>query len=143
MQEFPIAPFTSYLFYIVGGIVAVIAAVAFYFAYSIHNCSVVVEGDKLEIKALFYGRTLERSKLKVEEARLVNLANEPELQPKKRRNGLSLSQFRLGMFQLANGEDALLCLSNPEGAVYIPTSVGYSLLVSPSDPKGFLAAVRR
>jgi hypothetical protein len=38
---------------------------------------------------------------------------------------------------------ALLYLTDRRKAVYVPTTAGYSLLLSPDDPEGFLAALVR
>ncbi len=43
---------------------------------------------------------------------------------------------------LGNGEKALLYLTDRKRAVYIPTTAGYSLLLSPADPDGFLSRLR-
>ena len=48
-----------------------------------------------------------------------------------------------GWFRLKNGEKALVSLTDRHRAVYVPTSRGYALLVSPAEPDSFLAALRR
>ena len=42
----------------------------------------------------------------------------------------------------SNGESALLYLTDRRKAVYVPTALGYSLVVSPDDPEAFLSALR-
>ncbi|HYG81514.1 MAG TPA: PH domain-containing protein, partial [Pyrinomonadaceae bacterium] len=51
--------------------------------------------------------------------------------------------YASGWFRLANGEKALLYLTDRRKAVYIPTADGYSVLISPNNPDAFLAALRR
>lgn len=48
-----------------------------------------------------------------------------------------------GWFRLRNGEKALVCLTDSSGAVYVPTTAGYSVLVTRSDPDEFLSAIHR
>ena len=36
----------------------------------------------------------------------------------------------------------LLFLTDPSHAIYLPTTEGYSLLISPADPEAFLAAFK-
>jgi hypothetical protein len=72
----------------------------------------------------------------------VDFATEPDLAPKWRTMGTGLPGYQAGWFRLKNGEKALLYLSDRSRAVYVPTTAGYSLLLSPADPDRFLSAVR-
>jgi hypothetical protein len=74
--------------------------------------------------------------------RRVVLAREAELQPTRRTMGTGLPGYQAGWFRLRNGEKALLYLTDQARAVYIPTTLGYSVLLSPVDPDAFLAALR-
>jgi hypothetical protein len=56
--------------------------------------------------------------------------------------GTGLPGYQAGWFRLRNGEKALLDLTDRRRAVYIPTGAGYSLLLSPADPDGFLSRLR-
>ena len=64
------------------------------------------------------------------------------LQPKWRRIGTALPGYQAGWFRLRNGEKALLYLTDRTRAVYIPTTAGYSLLLSPADPDAYLSRLR-
>jgi hypothetical protein len=55
--------------------------------------------------------------------------------------GTSMPGYRAGWFRLRNGEKALLYLTDWSRVVYVPTTAGYGLLLSPSEPDQFLAAV--
>ena len=55
---------------------------------------------------------------------------------------MGLSGLRYGWFKLQNGEKALLVLTNPKHAIYIPTTEGYSLLVSPERSDDFLQKLK-
>lgn len=47
-----------------------------------------------------------------------------------------------GSRDLANGESALLYLTDRRKAVHVPTALGYSLLNSPDDPDAFVSELR-
>ena len=57
--------------------------------------------------------------------------------------GTGLPGYKAGWFKLQNGEKALLSLTDTRRAVYVPTSRGFALLVSPAQPDSFVAALRR
>jgi len=81
--------------------------------------------------------------LRTDEAKRIDFDASPDLRPRRRTMGTGLPGYRSGWFRLQNGESALVYLTDSTRAVYIPTSEGYSVLVTPSDPDAFLAAVRR
>jgi hypothetical protein len=102
-----------------------------------------VVGEGLRLRGDLYGRIVPREQLVLDGARRVDFAGEPGLLPKWKRVGTSLPGYQSGWFRLRNGEKALLYLTDRARAVYIPTTAGYSLLLSPLDPDGFLDALRR
>jgi hypothetical protein len=51
--------------------------------------------------------------------------------------------YQGGWFRLENGESGLLYLTDWQRVAVVPTTDGYTLLLSPADPEGFLAALRR
>jgi hypothetical protein len=56
--------------------------------------------------------------------------------------GTGLPGYRSGWFRLRNGEKALLYLTDTSRAVYVPTTAGYGVLLSPQNPDEFVAALR-
>jgi len=94
-----------------------------------------LEGD-------LYGRLVPKVQLRVDGARRVDLDREEGLRPKWAAHGDWAPGYQAGWFRLRNGEKALLYLTDRTRAVYIPTTAGYSLLLSPADPDGFLSRLR-
>jgi len=90
----------------------------------------------------WYGRTIPAGQIRGQDAKRVNFATEPELAPKWRTMGTGLPGYQAGWFRLKNGEKALLYLTDRSRAVYVPTTAGYSLLLSPADPDAFVSAIR-
>jgi hypothetical protein len=97
----------------------------------------------LRLSGEFYGRFIPVSELNLEQSRLVDLTHEPNLAPTLRTFGTGLPGYSTGWFRLRNGTKALLYLTNRKQAVYVPTTAGYSVLVSPKDPAGFLARLQK
>lgn len=95
----------------------------------------------LRLRGDFYGRLIPPDNLVIHNVRRVDFVRSPELEPKRRTMGTGLPGDQAGWFRLANGEKALLYLTDRAKAVYVPTTSDYSLIMSPDDPEGFMAAV--
>ena len=100
-----------------------------------------VSTEGLRLRGDWYGRLIPASQLVPAGARRVDLANTPELLPGRRTMGTSFSGYQAGWFRLRNGESALLYLTDRTRAVYVPTTDGYAVLLSPSEPERFLSAI--
>ncbi|HEU4763173.1 MAG TPA: PH domain-containing protein [Gemmatimonadales bacterium] len=90
-----------------------------------------------------WGKAIPLAALRGGAARIVDVNTEPGLRPVSRTMGTALPGYQSGWFRLADGEKALLYLSDRHRALYIPTTLGYSVLLSPSDPDAMLADLRR
>jgi len=145
MNTFPIAPAESrYLWFLIPVILILLGAMVL-IATSVrgaHSSSFEIRPEGLRLRGDVYGRLIPKAQLRVDLARRVDLTREEELRPKWRRMGTGLPGYQAGWFRLRNGEKALLYLTDRTRAVYVPTTAGYGLLLSPSDPDGFLARLR-
>jgi hypothetical protein len=56
--------------------------------------------------------------------------------------GVGLPGYSSGWFRLTDQSKGLLFLTDPSRAVYLPTTDGYTLLISPAEPERFLAALK-
>jgi len=145
MQVFPIAPADARPFWFVVLVAVVIVAVLALLittARGSRTSRFEVSSAGLRLRGDLYGRLIPIHQLRLEGARRVVLAREAELQPTRRTMGTGLPGYQAGWFRLRNGEKALLYLTDQARAVYIPTTLGYSVLLSPLDPDAFLAALR-
>lgn len=138
----PLAPYSIWMFYLIAILPGVLFGFFLFMGWSFNRVSLGVAAGKFELKGVFYGRTLSGDELKVADAKLVNIKTEEDLKPVKRMNGLAISQFVYGWFKLKNGEKALIAVSDREHVVYLPTTKGYSVMVSPKDPGAFLAQLK-
>lgn len=146
METFPIAPAATRALWLVP---VLLVAVLVPVIVLVGGTVVGARGSRFEISQAglalhgdWYGRTIPSGQIRGQDARRVDFAAEPELAPKWRTMGTGLPGYQAGWFRLRNGEKALLYLTDRRRAVYVPTTAGYSLLLSPADPDRFLSAVR-
>lgn len=146
MQEFLIAPATGrglWLMLLIPGLVLMLVTVLL-------GASVVgarstrfeVSPAGLRLRGDLYGRLIPAEQLKTELATRVSVSSESELMPVRRTLGTGLPGYRSGWFRLRNGERALVYLTDTNRAVYVPTTAGYGVLLSPANPDEFVAALR-
>lgn len=94
------------------------------------------------VKGIVVRKTIPLSDLQISFARILDLGQEPDLRPGIKLYGVGLPGFRSGWFLLRDRERALVLLAGLSRAVYLPTSRGYALLLSPDRPEEFLAALQ-
>jgi hypothetical protein len=106
--------------------------------------STVVELDakELRVRSFIFGRAIPRLDLMAERARVVDLSVETDLKPRWRTWGLGLPTYQAGWFRLANGDKALLFVSDNTQVVELPTRIGYTILLSVTNPAEFLRALK-
>jgi hypothetical protein len=80
-----------------------------------------VSPQGLRLRGDLYGRFIPAASLRPDAARRIDLANLPDLQPRRRTMGTGLPGYQ---------------------SVHVPTALGYSLLISPDDPDAFVSALR-
>jgi hypothetical protein len=145
MQEFVIAPAASramWLLMLVPGVVlCLVVGVLGSAMLSARNAIFEVSPAGLRLRGDVYGRLIPVEQLRGAAATRVDLKAMPELTPARRTFGTGLPGYRSGWFRLRNGEQALLYLTDEARAVYVPTTAGYSVLLSPRDPDQFVAAL--
>ena len=97
----------------------------------------------LAIRGTLYGRTVPWSALAVAEARHLDLATARDFQPTMRTNGIGLPGYQAGWFRLRQAGKGLLFVTDRSRVVAIPTTLGYTLLLSVNDPAAFMEAVQQ
>lgn len=96
----------------------------------------------LTIRGDLWGRTIPAAQLRGALARVVDLRAETALAPTRRTAGTGLPGYRSGWWRLENGEKALIYLTTSERVVHVPTTAGYSVLLSVTEPERFVAQLR-
>ena len=102
-----------------------------------------LDDDALKVRGDLYGRTIPRSDLRVAEASVIDMKGHPTFGRMLRTNGIGLPNYLSGWFRPKGGGRALLFVTDRTRVVAVPTTAGYELLLSPADPDGFVAALRR
>ena len=147
VESFPIAPASSRsLWFFIPIALALLAAAATLAitALALRRARYEVSPAGLALRGDVYGRRLiAAADLDAASARIVDLDREPELALRWRTLGTGLPGYKAGWFRLRNGEKALVSLTDTRRVVYVPTSRGFALLLSPAQPDSFLAALRR
>ncbi len=141
MDVFAISPASSkplWFIVIIGIILAAVLIVLAYTAYSSRHSRVEIARGRIKLVGDFWGRTIPLHRVEASGARIVALTSRSEFAPKRRTFGTALPGYASGWFRLRNGEKALVYLTQRREVVYVPTTDGYSLLLSVTEPERFV-----
>jgi len=145
IQTFPMLPAPLKAMCVLALIGALLLTLLLLFAYvgtASQRTRFELSSEGLSIRGSLYGRTLPWAALRVNDARVVDLTQDRELRPTLRTNGVGLPGYQAGWFSLGSSGRGLLFLSDRTRALAVPTTEGYTLLISPRDPDALLAALR-
>ena len=101
-----------------------------------------VSEDGLTVRGDLYGRYIPRKLLISGQARVINLGKDGALRPVRRDSGIAIPGYSAGWFRLANGQKALVYVTDESRVVYVPTSDGYVVMMSALDADGLSARIR-
>jgi Bacterial PH domain len=144
-QVFPIIPAgNGPIWFFVGFAIFLLALLALfgYLIYSSRNTSFEIDSGELKISGDIYGRRIPLSSLELQKARIINLNVDRDYRMKWRTNGTGLPGYSAGWFRLYNGDKCLAFITDRSHVVYLPTTKGYSLLLSVKEPEAFLRTIR-
>jgi hypothetical protein len=145
VEFFPMVPVGTKAWAFVAGLVAFmlgITAMIVLMVWGATRAGFEISPEGLHARAMIYGRKLPHSSLLMERARHVDFRVDPDLKPRTRTNGIGLPGYLGGWIKLRNGEKALAFISDSSRVVYIPTTEGYSMMLSVCDPDMFLSRLR-
>lgn len=121
---------------------AAVLLVVYYGFVAPRNLRFLLTAENLRIRGdLFYGRTIPRSSLLLEQAEMVPPEGKGALQVRLRTNGVGLPNYQSGWFRTNFGK-TLLFRRPARQAIAIPVEDAYTLIVTPADPDQFLRALR-
>ena len=146
MEVFSISPASSkplWFLAIITLLLTLVLAALLYTGYSSLNSRVELKSDRLRLVGDFWGRTIPLESLEVSEARILNLNRRSEYSLQRRTFGTGLPGYASGWFRLRNGEKALVYLTRSDRIVYLPTSLGYALLLSVEKPEQLIDILQR
>jgi len=142
---FPIVPASAKSIWLLGAtcvVLSIILVALAYTAYSARHSRFEVGNGQLRLAGDFWARSIAVRSLQLERATILDLGTALDYAPHRRTLGTGLPGYASGWFRLRNGEKALAYLTRRESVVYIPTSLGYSLLLSAERPEQLLAALQ-
>lgn len=148
VQVFELAPSSPSVWpWLVGVVIVCVVVGALAFAgYVTRSCATArfeVGAGALRVVAGVYGRTIPLADLDLSGALVVDASADTPLRPRRRINGVGLPGLRGGWYRLADGQKALIFLTRAKKAAYVPTRLGFGLLLGVTDPEGLIAALRR
>ena len=143
---FPIVPAQGRMLYVllvaIGLLLLGVMALMYATARGSRDSRFEISNDGLRLRGDLYGRFIPAAKLRASEARIVDASDRSEFGPRFRTAGTAVPGYSAGWFRLRNGEKGLLYLTRRDRAVYVPTTDGYSLLLSPADPDRFVERIK-
>ena len=107
------------------------------------TASFTVSPEGLRLRGDLYGRMIPARQLRIAEARVVPIDRTSEYRPRSRRMGTGMPGYGAGWFRLANGEKSLVYITRGDRAAYVPTTEGYSVLLTVHEPERFVASLKR
>ncbi len=113
-----------------------------YMGFSSMGSRFVISDSALRISNTFYGRSIPLSSINTDGVAIVNMKGDRAYKPTLRTNGIGMPGYAAGWFRLREKGKALLFVTDRENVVYLPTSEGYSVLLSVDRPREFMEALR-
>jgi hypothetical protein len=143
---FPMIPAASkslWFFAIIGLILVGALLMMGWVAWSMRHATFTVSNEGLRLQGDLYGRLIPLKSLKLDEAVVTNLNTDRDHQPKWRTMGTGLPGYAAGWFKLRNGTKALLYVTDRTHVARIPTTEGYTVMLSVADPTALIEALSR
>ena len=139
----PAASKSLWFFAIIGLILVGVLLLMVWLAWSMQHARFTVSNEGLRLQGDLYGQLIPLKSLKLDEAVVANLKADKDHQPKWRTMGTALPGYAAGWFKLRNGEKALLFVTDRTRVARIPTTEGYTVMVSVSEPAELIDELKR
>lgn len=143
---FPMIPAASkslWFFAIISLVLLAGVVLMIWLAWSMRHATFTVSNEGLRLQGDLYGRLIPLQSLKLDEAVVTNLNTDKDHQPKWRTMGTGLPGYAAGWFKLRNGEKALLYVTDRTHVARIPTTEGYTVMLSVADPTALIEELSR
>lgn len=124
---------------VLGGLTALCGVLWWVLSRAMRRQSLRLSDDTLEVRSTFYRCTTPLAELKLDQARIVDLDEHPELRTLLKTNGFGLPGFRSGWFLLRNRRRSFVATADGRRKLWLPTSGKHDLLLETTDPAALLA----
>ncbi|MEO5566214.1 MAG: hypothetical protein ABIR05_06105 [Luteimonas sp.] len=108
----------------------------------IHRHRLQVDAGGIEVTTTFYRRRLAWPELQLDSAKVIAIQEHTEHAPMLRTNGVSIIGFNSGWFRSRTMEKLFVATAGGERLAWLPTTLGYSLLLQPRKPQALLDRLR-
>lgn len=99
---------------------------------------IVLADGQLDITSTFYRKRVAIGAMRLERARIVDLAEHTGFKPARKTNGYQLPGFRSGHFRLRDGGKAFCLVTDNNRVLVLPLRDGSTLLITPEHPRRLL-----
>lgn len=143
---FPMIPAASkslWFFAIISLVLIGALVLMIWLAWSMQHVRFTVSHEGLRLQGDLYGRLIPLKSLKLDEAVVANLNTDKDHQPKWRTMGTGLPGYAAGWFKLRNGTKALLYVTDRTRVARIPTTEGYTVMLSVAEPQDLIETLKR
>ena len=97
-----------------------------------------IDATGLAVATTFYRQSLSLEELRIDQARVVDLAERTEFRPRLKTNGVALPGFHSGWFRLRNRSKGFVAIAGGPRVLWLPTTRGFDLLLQPRQPQALL-----
>ena len=133
---------TTTWFMVLGGVGILMLAIFAILDRALRRHRLGLDDNGIQIATTFYTRRLALSELDLQQARVVDLGERTELKPLLKTSGTSLPGLQSGGFRLRNRHKAFVAITGGPRVLWIPTRIGYDLLLQPRNPQALLDRLR-
>ena len=143
---FPMIPAASkslWFFAIISLVLLAGIVLMIWLGWSMQHVRFTVSNEGLRLQGDLYGRLIPLKSLKLDEAVVTNLNTDTDHKPTRRTMGTGLPGYAAGWFKLRNGMKALLYVTDRTRVARIPTTEGYIVMLSVSEPAALIDALRQ
>ncbi|MGE8234200.1 MAG: PH domain-containing protein [Stenotrophomonas sp.] len=102
-----------------------------------------LDAQQLTIASTLYTRRVPLSSMRLDRARIVNFAENPDFKPGMKSNGFQFPGFRAGHFHMKDGGKGFCLITDDSRVLVIPLRDGNCVLVSPEQPRALLDELKR
>lgn len=128
---------------VTGGVAVLAVAIWWITDRLLRRHHLTLDGHDLEIVTTFYRQRLGLHELRLDQARVADLAEHTQLKPLLKTNGVEVPGFHSGWYRMRDRSKAFVARADGHRVLWIPTTRDFSLLLQPRQPQALLDALKR
>lgn len=108
-----------------------------------NHAQLVLTATSLKLQLPLYSREIALSDLQPDKAKIINLQTDDTVALSWRTNGVGLPGYSLGWFALQPEGRALVAIADKQQVLMLPTTLGFSVLLSMPQPETLLRQLQQ